>query len=198
MNEKRFNRAMARQQQSVRESMARATDERGLVLLLTGEGKAKTTSAFGMLMRALGHGLHCGVVQFIKGTQLSGEEMLLRERFPEVIFHQMGTGFTWDTQDHAADKQAAEKAWTHAADMLCDDSIDLVILDELTYMLGFRFLDESRVLDTISNRPPQQHVVITGRGGGAGLRALADTISEVQAVRHAYEAGVKAQPGIDF
>lgn len=194
----KFNRAMKRQKAAVDAGIARADTEAGLVVLLTGDGKAKTTSAFGMVMRALGHGMKTGVVQFIKGTQLSGEEVLLRERFPEVDFYQMGTGFTWDTQNHAADKAAAESTWQHALRMLSDPSFELVVLDELTYMIGFGFLEEQDILGAIRARPSNQHVIITGRGGGAALKELADTVSEVRAVKHAFDSGMKARPGVDF
>lgn len=191
-------RAMARQKAAVDAGIARATQERGLLILLTGDGKGKTTSAFGMLLRALGHGQRVGVVQFIKGVQLSGEEVLLRQRFPEVDFHQMGTGFTWDTQDHAGDSAAARRTWSEARRLLADPAFDLVLLDELTYMLAYRYLDEEEVVRALRERPPGQSVVVTGRGGGSALRELADTVSEVRNLKHAYEAGIKARPGVDF
>src|SRR5690606_11678804 len=120
-------------------SIARATDERGLVILLTGDGKGKSSSAFGMVMRSLGYGYTVGIVQFIKGEQLSGEELYVREKLPEVYFYQMGTGFTWDTQDRAGDIKAAEETWAHAEKLLQDERYHLVVLDELTYMLAFKY-----------------------------------------------------------
>lgn len=194
----RFNRAMARQQEAVHASMAGARDDRSIVLLLTGDGKGKTTAGFGTVMRALGWGMRPAVVQFIKGTQASGEERLLRERFPEVPLIQMATGFTWDTQDHAADSAAARQTWSQAAALLQEAEKDLILLDELTYMLAYGFLDEATVIDAIRERRPHQHVVITGRGGGTALRELADTVSEVRSRRHAYESGIRAQPGLDY
>lgn len=194
----KFNKAMVRQKQAVDSAIARADRERGLVVLLTGDGKGKSTSGFGMVLRALGHGQKAGVVQFIKGVQLSGEEILVRERFPEVAFYQMGTGFTWETQNHAADARAARETWAKAKAMLEDPAFDLVLLDELTYMLGFGFLEEDEVLEALRRRPPEQSVVITGRGGGAALRELADTVSEVKNIKHAFEAGIKARPGVDY
>lgn len=194
----RFNRAMARQQEAVHASMDRARNDRSIVLLLTGDGKGKTTAGFGTVMRALGWGMRPAVVQFIKGTQTSGEEQLLRDRFPEVPLIQMGTGFTWDTQNHAADSAAARQTWARAADMLQDADKDLILLDELTYMLAFGFLEEATVINAIRERQPHQHVVITGRGGGTALRELADTVSEVKSLRHAYESGIRAQPGLDY
>ena len=194
----KFARAMSRQKQAVDQGIAAAQQEQGVVVLLTGDGKGKTSSAFGMVLRALGYGQRVGVVQFIKGTQKSGEELLLQERFPEVVFYQMGTGFTWDTQDHAGDSEAARNTWSHAVQMLSDPAFDLVVLDELTYMLAFKYLSETEVLDVLRQRPASQSVVVTGRGGGSALRALADTVSEVKNIRHAYEAGIKARKGVDY
>src|SRR5690554_4510049 len=142
----KFNKAMARQKQAVDQAIARAPTERGVLLLLTGDGKGKSSSGFGMVLRALGWGQKVGVVQFIKGVQKSGEELLLPACFPEVAFHQMATGFTWDTQDHSADAAAARRTWAHAEAMLRDPTFDLVLLDELTYMLSFGYLDERAVL----------------------------------------------------
>ena len=194
----KFNKAMARQKQAVDQAIARAPTERGILLLLTGDGKGKSSSGFGMVLRALGWGQKVGVVQFIKGVQKSGEELLLPARFPEVAFHQMATGFTWDTQDHTADAAAAQRTWTYAEAMLRDPTFDLVLLDELTYMLGFNYLDERCVLDTLRTRPPTQSVVITGRGGGSALRELADTVSEVKNIKHVFESGIKARRGVDY
>lgn len=198
MNEDKFNRAMAKQKAQVDASIAAADREHSLVVLLTGDGKGKSTSGFGMILRALGHGQQVAVVQFIKGTQLSGEEILLQERFPEIPFHQMATGFTWDSQNHAADKAAAQRTWAIARQMLQDPGLDVLLLDELTYMLSFKFLEEEEVLQAIRERSPQLSVIVTGRGGGTGLRELADTVSEVKNLKHAYEAGLRARPGIDF
>jgi len=198
MKADKFNKVMARQQQQVEQTMQRADREQSLVLLLTGDGKGKTTSGFGMVLRALGYGQRTAVVQFIKGTQASGEELLLRQRFPEVPLIQMGTGFTWDTQNHAADKAAAERTWAKAALLLQDSSLDVLLLDELTYMLAFGFLAEDSVLQALAQRSPQLSVIVTGRGGGAALRELADTVSEIRNIKHAYEAGVRARRGIDY
>ncbi len=175
-----------------------ASEDRGLCLLLTGDGKAKSSSAFGMVMRSLGYGKTVAIVQFIKGQQASGEEIYIRERHPEIPFYQMGTGFTWDTQDREADRQAALETWQRALELLQDESMHLLVLDELTYMLAFDYLDETEVLSAIRSRPPRQHVVITGRGGGKALREVADTVAEVKNIKHAFESGVRAQEGIDF
>ncbi len=189
---------MQKLKENVDAGIKAADTERGVVILLTGEGKGKTSSAFGMVMRALGYDYKVGVVQFIKGQQLSGEELYLRDICPQVNFYQMGTGFTWDTQDREADIQAAKKTWAVAEQMLKDDSFHLVVLDELTYMFSFKYLDEQTVLDVLKNRPKNQSVVITGRGGGSALQELADTVSEIKDIKHAYKAGVMARRGVDF
>lgn len=194
----KYARSMARQKEAVDQGIARAQQEKGVLVLLTGDGKGKTSSGFGMVMRALGYGQKVGVIQFIKGVQKSGEELLLEQRFPEVEFHQMGTGFTWDTQNHEADARAARETWAHAERMLGDPSFDLVLLDELTYMLAFRFLEEDVVIRALKARPEPQSVIVTGRGGGSALRELADTVAEVRNVKHAYESGVKARQGVDW
>lgn len=189
---------MQKLKENVDASIEAANIERGVCILLTGDGKGKSSSAFGMVMRALGYGHKVGVVQFIKGVQLSGEELYLRDHCPQVSFHQMGTGFTWDTQDRAADIAAAEKSWAVAKQMLQDQDYDLVVLDELTYMLSFKYLDKDEVLQALQNRPAEQSVVVTGRGGGSALSELADTVSEVKEIKHAYNAGIMARKGVDY
>ncbi|MDX1732923.1 MAG: cob(I)yrinic acid a,c-diamide adenosyltransferase [Halioglobus sp.] len=190
--------AMEKQKANVDAAIEAADIDRGVAILLTGNGKGKSSSAFGMVMRALGYGQKVGVVQFIKGEQLSGEEIYLREHCPEVDFYQMGTGFTWDTQDRAADIAAATRTWEVARDMLASASHDLVVLDELTYMLAYDYLPEQDILDAITSRPEAQSVVITGRGGGAALKEIMDTVSEVREVKHAYNAGIRARKGVDY
>ncbi|MDR0781400.1 MAG: cob(I)yrinic acid a,c-diamide adenosyltransferase [Pseudomonadales bacterium] len=194
----RFNQAMRRQQAAVQARIAQAPEERSLLLLLTGDGKGKTTSGFGMLWRALGYGQNVAVVQFIKGTQASGEELFLRQRHPGIPFFQMGTGFTWDTQNFAADQAAARRTWAQAAQLLQQSDLDFLLLDELTYMLAYRFLEEDAVLTALRERSPRLSVVITGRGGGSALRELCDTVSEVKNLKHAFDAGLKARQGIDY
>jgi cob(I)alamin adenosyltransferase len=189
---------MQKLKENVDSSIAAADTERGVFILLTGNGKGKSSSAFGMVMRALGYGYKVGVVQFIKGAQLSGEEMYLRDHCPQVTFEQMGTGFTWDTQDRSGDIAAAEKSWAVAQKMLGDDSYHLVVLDELTYMLSFKYLDQNMILQALKNRPENQSVVVTGRGGGSALADMADTVSEIKEVKHAYNAGVMARKGVDY
>lgn len=190
--------AMEKQKEKVDAGIKKASKESSVVVLVTGDGKGKSSSGFGMVIRSLGYGHKVGIVQFIKGAQLSGEEMYITKQHPEVDFYQMGTGFTWNTQDRTSDIEAAERTWAEAARMLSDESFDMVLLDELTYMLGYKYLDEDMVLDAIKNRPIEQSVIVTGRGGGAGIRELADTVSEIKDVKHAFRAGIKARPGVDM
>lgn len=190
--------SMQKQKAKVDQRIAEASEERGLIILLTGNGKGKSSSAFGMVMRSLGYGYKVGVIQFIKGEQLSGEEIYMREKLPEVYLYQMGTGFTWNTQDRTGDIKAAEETWAHAEKLLQDDSYHLVVLDEITYMLAYKYLDEERVLSALRNRPREQTVVLTGRGGGSAIRELADTVSEINEIKHAFKAGIKARKGVDF
>ncbi len=196
-NEK-HNRAMEKQKENVDSSIVAASIEKGVAVLLTGNGKGKTSSAFGMIMRALGYGQTVGVVQFIKGVQLSGEEIYLREQCPHIEFYQMGTGFTWDTQNRESDIEAAVKTWAVAKKMLADEKVDLVILDELTYMLAYQYLDEAEIINAIAQRPKDQSVVVTGRGGGSALREIMDTVSDVKDVKHAFNNGIRARRGVDF
>jgi len=189
---------MEKQKAKVDARIEEADAERGVAILLTGNGKGKSSSAFGMVMRALGYGHKVGVVQFIKGQQLSGEEIYLREQCPQVDFYQMGTGFTWDTQDRSGDIAAAEKTWAVAKPMLEDASYDLVVLDELTYMLAYKYLPEEDVLEALAGRPREQSVVVTGRGGGSALQDIMDTVAEVKDIKHAFKAGIKARKGVDF
>ena len=189
---------MQKLKENIDASIESASLERGVCILLTGNGKGKTSSAFGMVMRALGYGHKVAVVQFIKGEQLSGEELYLRDQCPQVKFYQMGTGFTWDTQDRSGDIAAAERTWEVAEQVLADEQYDLVVLDELTYMLSFKYLDKNRVLKALKSRPYEQSLVVTGRGGGSELAELADTVSEVKEIKHAYNEGVMARKGVDF
>lgn len=196
--EQRHKAKMQKQKAKVDANIERADEERGVAILLTGDGKGKSSSAFGMVMRSLGYGYNVGIVQFIKGAQLSGEELFIRDQHPEVEFYQMGTGFTWNTQDRSGDIAAAEETWAVAEKMLQNENLHLVVLDELTYMLGYKYLDEDKVLDAIRNRPAEQSVVVTGRGGGTAIRELVDTVAEINDIKHAFRAGVKARRGVDF
>ena len=194
----KHKRAMKKQKENVDAHVSQATTEKGVLILLTGNGKGKSSSAFGMVLRALGYDHKVGVVQFIKGEQLSGEEIFLKEKIPSVDLYQMGTGFTWDTQDRQADIAAAEKTWAVAEKMLKDDRYNLVVLDELTYMFAYKYLDESMILNALTNRPKEQSVVVTGRGGGSKLQEISDTVSEIKEIKHAYHSGIKARLGVDY
>jgi len=189
---------MQKLKESVDASIAAATIEKGIGILLTGDGKGKTSSALGMVLRSLGYGFKVGVVQFIKGAHPSGEAQFFLHNHPDITFHQMGTGFTWETQDRDDDIKAALETWEIAENMLKDESYYLVILDELTYMLSFKYLDEESVLKSLNLRPNNQTVVVTGRGGGKALRDWADTVSEVKEVKHAFNSGIMAREGVDY
>ena len=173
-----------------------AQEERGLLIVITGNGKGKSTSGFGTVARAIGHGFTASVIQFIKGTWACGERNLLEKN--GVEFHVMATGFTWNTQDKSSDIAAAEKVWKEAKRLLADESIDVVLLDELTYMLAYKYLDLDDVISALTNRPAMQHVIITGRACHRSIIELADTVSEVQSIKHAFDNGIKAQKGIDW
>lgn len=193
----RHKKAMQRKKAHVDERIAAATTEKNLLLVLTGNGKGKSSSAFGMLARSVGHGMKCAVVQFIKGQWECGEHANFAEH-PLVDFHVMNTGFTWETQDRSKDITAAEQTWIKAEKFLCDSSYELVILDELTYMLTYGYLEKSRILKAIKNRPKSQHAVVTGRNASKELIALADTVSEINNTKHAFDSGIKVQKGIDY
>ena len=188
---------MARKKSVIDAAIAAATDERGLLIVITGNGKGKSTSAFGTVARALGHGMKVGVCQFIKSRTDTGEEAFLG-RQPGVEWHVLGDGFTWDTQDREQDIATAQRGWEVARAMLADPSYQLVVLDEPTYLLSYGYLDGDNVLDALVHRPPMQHVIVTGRGASGALIELADTVSVIADEKHAYRAGVKAQPGIDL
>ncbi|QYK13634.1 cob(I)yrinic acid a,c-diamide adenosyltransferase [Shewanella rhizosphaerae] len=187
-------------QQKVKEAVdakiAKAQTEKGVLLVMTGNGKGKTTAGFGNITRAVGHGKKAAVVQFIKGNWPCGERAVLEK--VGVEFHVMATGFTWETQDREKDTLAALSAWEAAETLLSDDTIDIVLLDELTYMVSYHYLDLDRVLTALKNRPPMQHVIVTGRACHRAILELADTVSEVQPIKHAFESGVKAQLGFDY
>ncbi len=182
--------------EKVDEQVAAATEDKSLVLVITGNGKGKSTAGFGVVTRAVGHGLSAAVCQFIKGTWECGERNLLSKC--GVEFHVMETGFTWDTQDKTSDTIAAERVWQEAKRLLADETIDVVMLDELTYMVSYKYLPLNDIIHAIESRPKHQHVVITGRSCHRDLIAIADTVSEVRSVKHAFESGVKVQKGIDW
>ncbi len=177
---------------------ARATLDKGLLIVFTGPGKGKTTAAFGMALRALGHGMTVGVVQFIKGGQDSAERAVLN-RFETMDFQVVGDGFTWLTQNREQDVATAERGWAEAERMIGDPRYALVILDELNIVLKYGYLDLERVLATFASRRSALHVVVTGRNAPEALLEQADLVSEIRAIKHPYrEQGVRAQKGIEF
>ncbi|MDP3747102.1 MAG: cob(I)yrinic acid a,c-diamide adenosyltransferase [Phenylobacterium sp.] len=179
--------------------MATKTDQApGLLLVHTGDGKGKSTAAFGMVARALGWGQKVGIVQYIKGKWVTGERQFFK-RFPdEVRYEVMGEGFTWDTQDRARDIAAAQAAWTVSLEMLADPALDLVLFDELNIALRYDYLDIDQVVADLEARPRDKHVVITGRNAKPQLLAIADLVTEMTLVKHPFDQGIKAQRGIDF
>ncbi|MDL2040840.1 cob(I)yrinic acid a,c-diamide adenosyltransferase [Vibrio parahaemolyticus] len=199
IEENKEARHKARQQkvkEQVDAKIAAAQEEKGLLLIITGNGKGKSTSGFGTIARAVGHGLTCSVAQFIKGIWDNGERNLLEKL--GVEFQVMATGFTWETQNKTADTEAAQLVWKECKRMLQDDSIDVILFDELTYMVSYGYIDLDEVVEALNNRPKMQSVVITGRGAHRTLIEMADTVSEVKNVKHAFESGVKALKGVDW
>lgn len=196
MSDERYRERQQRLKDKVDARVAAAQDERGIVMVFTGNGKGKTTAAFGTATRAVGHGKKVGVIQFIKGTWPNGERNLLEPH--GVEFQVMATGFTWNTQDRDSDTAACLAVWEHARRMLADDQLDLVLLDELTYMVAYDYLPLESVLSALRERPAHQTVFITGRGCHRDIIELADTVSELRPVKHAFDAGIKAQMGIDY
>ena len=193
----RHRRRMERQKAIVDARVAQAQTDRGVLVVNTGNGKGKSSSAFGMVARALGHGMRVAVVQFIKGSFATGEESFFR-RFPELEYHVMGEGFTWETQDPDLDRRAAMAAWERAAGFLADPAFQLVVLDELNIALKLGLVPLEPVLAALRTRPPHQHVVVTGRGALPELIEIADTVTEMRPVKHAFDAGIMAQKGIEL
>lgn len=180
-----------------RQKVKAATDKRGIVILLSGDGKGKSSSAFGTALRMLGHGHKVGIIQFTKGKWKTGEQAMFQQ-LANCDFESMGAGFTWDTQDRELDIAMAEKAQARAIEMIADEQYRLVVLDELTYMYSYQYLSPQPILDAIAAREPMKSVIITGRNPVAELVNIADTHSIVQNDKHAFAAGVKAQKGIEF
>lgn len=188
---------MQKKQAVVQERIAAAQEQRGILLVNTGNGKGKSSAAFGVLARALGHGLRAAVVQFVKGRSDTGEEAFFRSQ-PGVHWHVGGEGFTWETRDRERDASAAAAAWQIACDHLANPDIDLVILDELTYAFKYDWLSLTAVLATLQARPAMQHVLITGRGAPPALREIADTVTDMVMEKHAFRAGIRAMPGVEY
>ena len=194
----RHQRRMQRKKALMDEKIEQAQRETGVLLVHTGNGKGKSSSAFGMVMRALGHGMKVGVVQFIKGAMSTGEEIFLR-RFPEEVqFYAMGEGYTWETQNRERDIEKAMIAWEQGKKFLSDPTIGLVVFDELNIALKYHYLDIETVIADIDARPEMQHVVVTGRGALPELIAIADTVTEMQVVKHAFKDGIVAQAGVEW
>ena len=193
------HRARMERKKAVIDAKIAAADKKiGIIIVNTGNGKGKSSSAFGMVGRALGHGMKVGVVQFIKGAMSTGDELFLR-RFPDdVSFHAMGEGYTWETQDRERDVVKAQQAWEQARRFLTDPAYGLVVLDELNIALKYRYLDVHTVIADLLDRPEMQHVVVTGRGAPPELIAVADTVSEMTDVKHAFRAGIAAQAGTEW
>lgn len=197
--EARHRDRMRRKKELIDRRIAKATIDRGVLVVNTGNGKGKSSSGFGMLARSLGHGFRCGVVQFIKGSFSTGEEAFFRmfEDGP-LDYHVMGEGYTWETQDKSRDIAAAMAAWEVAEGMMRDPAYDFVLLDELNIALVKQYIPLDRVLAALAARPERQHVVITGRGAPDGLVEVADTVTEMRVVKHAYQAGIRAQKGVEL
>lgn len=189
---------MARLKASVDRRIEAAQDENGLVIVYTGAGKGKTTAALGMALRCIGHGMKVAVVQFIKGAINTAEERVLKSFGEQVVFLRMGEGYTWETQDRERDIQFAQQAWATVCEFLGDPSYAMVILDEFNIALQHKYIGIDEVLPALRNRPPMQHVVITGRGGSEALLEEADLVTEMKQVKHPFRKGVKAQPGVEF
>ncbi|EOC1565443.1 cob(I)yrinic acid a,c-diamide adenosyltransferase [Cronobacter dublinensis] len=196
MSDERYQQRQQRVKEKVEARVAAAQEERGIVIVFTGNGKGKTTAAFGTAARAVGHGKKAAVIQFIKGDWPNGERNLLEPH--GVEFKVMATGFTWDTQNRESDTAACQAVWQHGKRMLADASLDLVVLDELTYMVAYDYLALDEVLTALRERPAHQTVLITGRGCHRDILEFADTVSELRPVKHAFDAGIKAQIGIDY
>ena len=189
---------MAKKKVVVDEKISKADKEQGVIVITTGNGKGKSSSGFGMVARSLGHDMKVGIVQFIKGSYSTGEEAFFR-RFPdEVEYHVMGDGFTWETQNREQDIKTATLAWKQARRMLNDKNFDLILLDELNIVLKYQYLAIEEVINDLQNRPEMQHVVITGRGAKSELIEIADTVTEMKDIKHAFRSGIKAQKGIEL
>lgn len=196
--EQRHTEKMRRVQVSRRAMMATKTQEKGLLIVHTGAGKGKTTAAFGMAVRTIGHGMRVGIVQFVKGAMSTGEHAVF-DAFPDLVtFRAMGEGFTWDTQDRARDVAVARTAWEEVARMVADPSYAMVIADELNIVLRYDYLPVDEVLAVAAARPAMTHLVVTGRNAPTALIEAADLVTEMTQVKHPFRGGVKAQPGVEF
>ena len=195
--ENSYKKRMQRKKEHIDSRIEEANIDKGIVLLLTGNGKGKSSSAMGMICRALGYDMKVALVRFLKGEQQTGEDLFLDSN-PNVVSAHMESGFTWNTQDQELDKKRAGETWLEAEKFLTDPEINLVVLDEITYMINYKYLNETSILKALSNRPEGQHVVITGRAASEGIIEASDTVSEVKDVKHAFRANIRAQKGIDL
>ena len=191
---------MAKKKAARDRMMAEKSGEKGLIIVHTGAGKGKSSSAFGMILRCVAHGLPCAVVQFIKGAWDTGERRLLTSHFGELCqFHAMGEGFTWETQDRARDIAAAQGGWEKAKELIADQGLRMVVLDEINIALRYDYLDVNEVVAFLKdNKPPMMHVVLTGRNAKQELIDAADLVTEMTLVKHPFRSGIKAQPGVEF
>ena len=197
MSEVNYKKRMQRKKEYIDSRIDQANIDKGIIVLLTGNGKGKSSSAMGMICRALGYDMKVALVRYLKGDQQTGEDLFL-ENHPNIIAAHMESGFTWDTQDKELDKQKATQTWLEAKKFLANEEISVVVLDEITYMINYKYLDESEILLAVSNRPKDQHVIITGRAASQGLIDVSDTVSEVEDIKHAFRANIRAQKGIDL
>jgi len=195
--ENSYKKRMQRKKEFIDSRIEEANIDKGIIVLLTGNGKGKSSSAMGMICRALGYEMKVALVRFLKGEQQTGEDLFLDSN-PNVVSAHMESGFTWNTQDQELDKKLANETWLEAEKFLADPEINLVVLDEITYMINYKYLDETSILKALSNRPEGQHVVITGRAASEGIIEASDTVSEVKDVKHAFRANIRAQKGIDL
>jgi ATP:corrinoid adenosyltransferase len=192
-----YKKRMQRKKEHIDSRIEEANIDKGIIVLLTGNGKGKSSSAMGMICRALGYEMKVALVRFFKGEQQTGEDLFLDSN-PNVVSAHMESGFTWNTQDQELDKKLANETWLEAEKFLADSEINLVVLDEITYMINYKYLDETSILKALSNRPVGQHVVITGRAASEGIIEASDTVSEVKDIKHAFRANIRAQKGIDL
>ena len=197
MTDVTYKKRMQRKKEHIDSRIEEANIDKGVIVLLTGNGKGKSSSAMGMICRALGYDMKVALVRFLKGEQQTGEDLFLDSN-PNVVSAHMESGFTWNTQDQELDKKLANETWLEAEKFLADPEINLVVLDEITYMINYNYLDERSILKALSNRPEGQHVVITGRAASEGIIEASDTVSEVKDVKHAFRANIRAQKGIDL
>ena len=197
MSESSYKKRMQRKKEYIDSRIDEANIDKGIIVLLTGNGKGKSSSAMGMICRALGYDMKVALVRFLKGDQQTGEDLFL-DSHSNIVSAHMKSGFTWDTQNQELDKQKAMETWDVAKEFLNDSNISVVVLDEITYMINYKYIDESEILKSLSNRPTNQHVIITGRAASEGLIEASDTVSEIDDVKHAFRANIRAQKGIDL